>query len=290
MIQIFFVIGLLLGSVCSADCSPVQDATATGDLTNAEIIQLVQLKFGDAVIIAKIRASACKFDTGMDALARLKEAGVSDEVIQAMVEAGAVKPATPGAAAAQLDPSDPRTPQPSGIYWQPKEGREKSRMQLEPTVYSGGKTGNVFGSVMSYGISKMKWKAVVRAPRANQRIAEEKPEFWFYFENTSHGLSNSGGFGANASSPNEFVLARMNAKKNERELVVGEFGAFGASTGTRSKDTAPFRIEKIAPGIYRVTPEGPLPPGEYCFFHAGGATAMGVSSGKLFDFGVDPPR
>lgn len=275
--------GLML--VSAASQTPANNTAA---LSNADVIKMSQLKFSDAVILTKIKTSTCSFDTSMEAMVNLKESGVSDAVIQAMVEAGATKPVSDSAAA--LDPNDPKTPQPGGIYWQPKEGREKSRVQLEPTVYSGGKSGNVFGSAMTYGISKVKWKAVVRAPRANQRIAEEKPEFWFYFESTSHGLSNSVGFWSGASSPNEFVLARMNAKKSERELVVGEFGAFGSSTGTRSKDTVPFHIEKIAPGIYRVIPDNTLAPGEYCFFYAGGATALGASGGKLFDFGVDAGR
>ena len=67
-----------------------------------------------------------------------------------------------------------------------------------------------------------------------------------YFEEKSHSLSNVW-FWAGASSPNEFVLARLSPKKNERELVVGEANLFGGSSGTPSKDTLELKIERLAP-------------------------------------------
>lgn len=80
----------------------------------------------------------------------------------------------------------------------------------------------------------------------------------------------------------------MNVKDKERELIVGEFGVFGASSGTRSKDTVEFEVAKLSGGIYRVRPSAPLPPGEYSFFYAAGASSLGAGgSGKLFDFGLD---
>jgi len=79
----------------------------------------------------------------------------------------------------------------------------------------------------------------------------------------------------------------MSGSKNERSLIVGEFGALGSSTGTRSQDTVTLRVEKVEGGVYKVTPEVPLTEGEYCFFYAAGASAfVAAGSGKLFDFGV----
>ncbi len=49
-------------------------------------------------------------------------------------------------------------------------------------------------------------------------------------------------------------------------------------------------MEKIAPGICRVWPDGPVAPGEYCFCYAGRAAAMGMTGGKLFDCGLDPAK
>lgn len=167
-----------------------------------------------------------------------------------------------------------------------------SPVQLEPTVFSQGKTGGIFASAMTYGLYKAKWKAVVRSAKANIRTDVQQPTFLFYFPERSSefGAGVFAGWLSAATSPNEFVLAQMTRKKTDRELVVGEFGAFGASSGTRSQDTVPMKIEKLAPGIYRVTPTEILGPGEFCFFYAAGAGSLGQgAAGKLFDFGIDAP-
>lgn len=57
------------------------------DLTDADVISLVKAGLGDKVIIDKIRnSSAEKLDTSTDALIKLKKAGVSSAVIDAMVK------------------------------------------------------------------------------------------------------------------------------------------------------------------------------------------------------------
>jgi hypothetical protein len=249
---------------------------------------MVQAKLGDAVIVAKIKSSPCKFDTSTDALIKLKQAGVSDAVLQAMAEAGVASAPAPSASTPPPDPDDPLSPHESGIYYVHPNPGGRRMVQLEPTVYSGGKTGGLFKSAMTYGIAKSKWKAVVRGNRANLRLTESRPTFYFYFEEKGSSLSYSGTFLAAASSPNEFILARMESKKDERQLITGEMGALGASTGTRSKDTVPFDTQKIRPGVYRVQPRSDMEPGEYCFFYAGSTQAMGMTGGKLFDFGINP--
>jgi hypothetical protein len=275
--------------IASAQTPPTQ-AAPVEVLTNETITKMTELKLGDGLINSKIKASNCSFQTGIDDIMKLKAAGVSDAVLQAMVEAGAAKNIAPEAAnnPPPPDPNDPASPHDAGVYWLPKEPRAKAMVELEPTVYSGGRYAGVFAAALTSGIAKVKMKAVVRGGRANLRIDEDKPEFWFYFEEKSHGLSYVG-FWASATSPNEFVLAKLSAKNNERELVVGEAGLFGGSTGTQSKDTVAFKLEKLAAGIYRLIPEEPMPPGEYCFFYAAGM-GQSQSGGKLFDFGIDPPK
>src|SRR5579863_1780666 len=69
-------------------------ATQTGakpaapGMTNRDVIQLVQAKISDDVIIAKIGQSKTRFDTSTQGLVALKRAGVSDRLISVMVNAG----------------------------------------------------------------------------------------------------------------------------------------------------------------------------------------------------------
>jgi hypothetical protein len=274
--------------------APIGGQTAgAAPLTNDDIIKMVQFKFGDNVIVAKIKSSPCKFDTSMDALTKLKAAGVSDAVMQAMMEPGAPGVSNSSAAPAgpPPDPNDPNAEHDPGIYYVRQNPGGRRMTALDPTAYSGTKTGGMFTSAMTYGIHKAKQKAVVRGGRANVRITEELPTFYFYFEAKHGTLSNSGGlagwFGG-LSTPNQFSLVKLESDKDSRTLVVGEFGAFGASSGTRNKDVTEFDFTKVSPGIYKVVPRAALQPGEYCFFYTGQNTAMGAGGGNLFDFGINP--
>lgn len=138
------------------------------------------------------------------------------------------------------------------------------------------------------GIKKAKWKAELAGPHAALRIHEPSPEFWFYFEDAAQGFGHSGPLGQ-VSKPEDFVLARMEGHEKERQLVVGQASALGTSSGVRSKDAVAVDVQKIAPGIFKVTVSKGLEPGEYCFVPPGSAAAFGMAGGQLFDFGVDHP-
>lgn len=268
-------------------------ASAQQTLTNDDVLKMSESKLGDGVILAKIKSSVCKFDTSTEALVKLKEAGVSDAVMQAMAEVTSAAPAAAPAVGAPANPNDPLTEHDPGIYLLQKTKDGDKLVGLEPTAYSQGKSGGVLASAMTYGVHKMKWKAVVRGKSAGIRVTEAKPTFYFYFERKVGTLSYSlpwmtwfGGL----SSPNQFTLARFDRKSNERELIVGEFGTFGTSTGTRGKDVIELDLEKLQPGIYKVVPRTDIVPGEYCFFYTGQNQMMGMGGGSLFDFGVETAK
>ncbi len=71
--------------------------TASAAMTNRDVIQLVKAKISDDIIIAKIKQSKTRFDTSTDGLVALKQAGVSDQLIAAMIGAG--EPGSTGSAA-----------------------------------------------------------------------------------------------------------------------------------------------------------------------------------------------
>ncbi|HEV2352240.1 MAG TPA: hypothetical protein VG028_20595 [Terriglobia bacterium] len=257
--------------------------TSTTALTNDDVIKMVQAKLPDGVIVAKIKSSACGFDTGTDALIKLKQEGVSEPVLAAM--AGCASPAPVGTPPAL---NDPDADHPSGIYYLQQRPNGPSMTELEPTVYSGGKSGGFWKTRMTYGIAKSKWTSVVHGGRAALRITEARPTFYFYFDVKNSGLSTSGTWGMGASSADEFLLAKMEEKKDEREVIMGQVNAFGASMGTSSKEVISFDAQKIRPGVYKVQPRTDLDSGEYCFYYGGSAQAMGATGGKLFDFGINP--
>jgi len=143
------------------------------------------------------------------------------------------------------------------------------------------KTGGIFASAMTYGIAKVKFKSALAGERASLQIDNPRPVFYFYFEVKSSGLSSSSHY---ATSPNEFVLVRFNTKSNSREVTVSQANAFGAQSGAMDKSSRAFNFEKIAPGVYKVTPQVDLSEGEYGFYNGAGAGPSGGA--KIFDFGI----
>ncbi len=257
---------------------------AAAPLTNDDVTRMVQAGLPDGVIVAKIKGSPTKFDTSLDTLIKLKAAGVSPAVMQAMTEA---VPTAPVVKEAPPDPNDPLALHDPGIYYTRQAPTGREMVMLDPTAYSGTHTGGMFATSMTYGIAKSKTKAVVRGSHANVRFTQNSPVFYFYFEKTKGTLSFAGlGSYAGLTSPNEFSLVRFQSKKETRELIVGEFSAYTNSSGTRSQDVAEFNFEKIGPGVFKVAPKADLQPGEYCFFFTGENRA-GAGGGSLFDFGID---
>jgi hypothetical protein len=56
-------------------------------LTNADVVQMVQNGFQESVVLDAIQANDCQFDVGAQALIQLKNAGVSQTIISAMLNA-----------------------------------------------------------------------------------------------------------------------------------------------------------------------------------------------------------
>ncbi len=71
-------------------------AAAGARLTDKDIVGLVKADLSPAIIIAKIKTSACSFDTTPAALKALKSARVPDSVILAMIEASGETGPAPG--------------------------------------------------------------------------------------------------------------------------------------------------------------------------------------------------
>lgn len=73
---------------------PVSSAgaiTRIPSLVNVDILEMLKAGLSQEIVIAKIKASACEFDTSPATLKALKTASVPDEVILAMIQAPSIK-------------------------------------------------------------------------------------------------------------------------------------------------------------------------------------------------------
>lgn len=90
-------IGLLIALCCvagPATCLPrsqndagQQTQASRNALTNQDVLDMLKAGLSPEIVVAKIKASACNFDTSPAVLEALKKAGVSNDVILAIVQA-----------------------------------------------------------------------------------------------------------------------------------------------------------------------------------------------------------
>ena len=242
---------------------------------NESVITLTQMELGDDVILTKIESLPCSYDVSTDAIIALKEAGVSNEVIAAMIARCAGSTSAQGAAPTDSDPALMRDP---GIYLDfGKEGAHDLK-RIRPTSGNGGRvTGN--GSLLF----PFKVKVNLAQPSAQTAAPNRTPKFYFYFENDDRDVSDFGVSGSIAAqSPNEFTLARLKVRKGNREITAATAKAFGAQVGLDPKNAIPFQMEEIRTGIFSVELTEELEPGEYAFVLRSGSDTY-----RFYDFSVN---
>ncbi len=279
----------LLASVVDVSLAVAQGETET--LTNQSIIDMVGAKLPEEIILAKIRSSATAFDVSTAGLVSLNNAGVSSAIVKEMLAARRHSESSSRAprGLVEVATDEQELPEDPGIYMSVIENGAKRLIQLEPTVYTQGKTGGMLVSALTSGLTKTKLKAVVRGVAATINTSDPSPTFIFVFETTEGAGPGASPFIMGASSPNEFTLVQFDVKKRSREVTVSSASVLGSQSGTEDRAVVEFRFTKLRPGVYRVTPSVPLEAGQYCFlsataFGASGAGTAGAN--KVFDFGI----
>lgn len=260
-------------------------------MTNDEVISLTKAGLAGSVIIGKIRTSKSNFDMSTDALIKLKQAGVGDDVVGAMLEAktGRSTESSSGAApvGATGDPNDPMAKHSYGIYLYEEDGGQRKMTQLQPNVSAQNRTGGAFtASITPFGLGKVKTKANLPGRNASLQIRSTSPVFYFYLDVSSGGLNTASGI---PSTPNEFTLVRFNQRSDNREVTIAKANSWGGKGGLSDEYVVPLKAEDLGNGVFRVTAAVDLKKGEYGFYlvNSGNSnTSAGVGS-KFFDFGVN---
>ncbi|QMW23501.1 hypothetical protein [Sandaracinobacteroides saxicola] len=272
-------------------------APAAEVVTNDTVIKLLGAGLGEAAVIAKIRSGNTSFDLSTDKLIELKSKGVPNAVIAAMLDPKPTVAAAPQELS--LDSPDPLVRKFPGVYVLNAQPNDGKMTRLQPTSSSQARTSGLLGYAFTLGLAPMDIQAAINGPQARVRVASRRPTFYFYFdESVPRALQGAGnslwasGVGGLTSSPDELSLVKFAEKKDRREARFGTVNIGGAKTGVMDKDRIPFQSDMIAPGLYKVTPNTDLGPGEYGFVQATGGTGAlaggGASAARVFDFGIAP--
>jgi len=230
-------------------------------LTNETVVKMVKDKLGDTLIIGKIKASKTNFDLSTDTIINLKQAGVSDKVIEAMI-------GNPSSNAG--DAKVPLIPMSYG-YYVIDEGQ---LLELKPTPVVT-KMGLEVGGRSGLGYAKDGF-----AGEPSLSLRSHSPIFIVYQQNL---VSFEFQKPVDISSFRLSDLVYVATKPAYVFNIIGTNPRFFRNVYGRDendviqidlwspKTEVPLRIEPVEGkhGMYRLIPRTPLRPGRYAFYIKG---------------------
>jgi len=280
--RLFQTFIICLGLTCPTVLVARQISTAQPKpMTNQDVVLLVTAKFDDTTIIKIIQAQGTNFDISPSALTGLKNSGVSQAVIQAMLSAVTDKkapaktdsvnpPAAAGAAKASDLPDEARHREavalsPGAYYWNGEKW-----ITMQSITLAGGGAKHV-GKVFVPGLTpQMVW--TFRDPEAPVQVSESLPRFCFKLIAMPPGMPY-------APSGRDILIVRFDEKKDHRELQTTSGGnMFTFKSGLSNDRTPAIEITELDSSTYLVSPKQPLKNGEYLLTNS----SLGATG---YDFG-----
>jgi len=246
-------------------------ALAQAALDNDAVTKMVKGGLGDDVIVSMINSQPGHYTVTPDALIQLKQAGLSEKVINAMVakSAGGASsaPAAAAPAAAAAAGAAPLVDD-VGIYYK-KDGKW---VEMLPEVVNW-KTGGFMKSFATNGIVKGDINGHIEGKSAKTSVATPL-DFLIYMQ---EGVAIT-----------EYQLLRLRNSGNSREFRSTTGGVIHSSGGAQ-RDEVEFadNAKKIAPRTYEIQLGPDIKAGEYGFLPPGAMSSSNMaSSGKMYSFHV----
>jgi hypothetical protein len=239
-------------------------------LTNDSIIKMTKAGLSESIVVTTIQSEAGKYSTTADDLVNLKQAGVSDKVLAAILAKASGATATPAASAAASASTSVPGGIPSnldaGVYYK-KNGKWE---EMLPEVVNW-KTGGVFKSIASAGIVKGDVNGHVNG--AHSRNSTDSPVEVLIIAPEGVAIT-------------EYQLIHLHEQSDSREFRTVTGGVMHVSGGA-TRDLIPFEGNKVASRTYTVTLPH-LGAGEYAFLPPGAFTSStgAASLGKMYSFHI----
>ncbi len=236
---------------------------AQSPMNNEGVVKLVKSGMTEDLILNVIQQQPGSYSFGAEDLVALKDAGVSEKIIEAMLAkssgqtgtaAPGTDPAAPGADRLRSSISEP------GIYY--KKGSEY--FELLPEIVEW-KTGGALKNIVSAGILKKDLKGDIPGTSSPNFLTNP-------LEILLHPPAGTG--------VNSYLLLPLKQDDNSREFNVGPVNR---KSGV-AKGAIPFGVEKVGDDLYRVVLPTQLGPGEYGFLTA--IPAQDSETGKMRTFRV----
>lgn len=257
--------------------------TAQQALNNDSIIKMVKAGLTDDAIVATINANPGAYDASPDGLIALKQAGVSNKIIDAIVaKSSSSAPTAPAPdASAPAPPEPPATPQfaplppgvdnigayykDSGSNWQP--------LPAEVVIFQ---SGGLVKHVASAGLVKEDLNGLVGGMRS--RLVVSTPVTFILHV-------------ADGRTASDYELLHLHVVSNNRQFQSVAGGLIHDSS-TSLRDEIDFSSKQIGPSAYEIVLNNGLGDGEFGFLAPQGTGAdpaspkTPASSGQIFTFAI----
>ena len=145
---------------------------------------------------------------------------------------------------------------------------------------TGTKVGNVFGAVLTYGLSPANSSKTIEGATSETQIKDKMPIFKFHFGESKDSLL------MNPERMSGIYMVKLRKKKKKartRQLRSGSYGLIaGVQTGVDEDDIIPISVENEDTNTFIIKPKEELEDGEYCFFYIG----KDITTTSVYDFTI----
>ena len=240
-------------------------------LNNDSIVKLAEAGLSDDLIIQSINTQPANYRLGANDLITLKQDGVSERVIAAMISrADTGKHAANSAETNSAVNVLPEGIDEIGIYYKKENSVVDKWTEIEPEIVNY-KSGGWVKSTATHGIIKQDRNGHIDG-NASQLVLSRGTSFLLY---VPEGVS-----------PIEYQLLKLRINSNNREFRSQTGGVFHSETGAQ-RDNIPFTAEKIGTRLYRFTLGPDAGKGEYGILPPGVInTANASRAGKIYTFAI----
>lgn len=235
-------------------------------ITNEIVIKMSKAGLDDSIILQTLRSQPGNFHTAPEDLVALKNAGVSQAVISAMLAKNSgmqMREEKP----VEVTPLSPTNDDP-GLYYKNTQGQWEM-VGPELVKY---RDGGAFKSTITNGIIKKDENGVVSGPKSRLKISPGTEMMIL------------------APGPQvdavEYVILRFHEKSDRREFRVKTGNVFHSESGA-DKDALDIPIHKVSSRLFGFTVPRDLQKGEYGVLAPGSAGAPGIAhAGKIYTFSI----
>lgn len=238
---------------------------AQESLTNDSVIKLVRAGLSEDLIVQTVNSQPGAYALGADNIVALKQAGISDKIIAAMLKRNESADAKRSAGVGP-DVSAAGFPDEIGVYIR----KDNKWIEIQPEVINW-KTGGVLKSIASAGIVKGDVNGHLQGKSSRNKV-NTPLEFCIY---APEGVAIT-----------EYQLLRLRDKNEYREFRTVTGGILHVKGGA-TRDLVEFEGKKMASRTFVVNLQN-LGSGEYGFLPPGAFVSANSSSslGKMYTFSL----